>query len=168
MVNGSILGGYASAPSAFGPWSFQETTAAYGDVMQLSDGTRLEMGRRERPHLLLDARGEPRYLYTGVCPKGGGSMANETGHSFTAVQGCKTDDGTLVKQKSCGSTLSSMASAVPLGVPLKRGWNLGKTFQGCNNGCGPGESRSDPHNPNADWVFFSVVAVGFDWVRIPV
>ena len=96
MVNDSILGGYASAPSAFGPWSFQETTVEYGDEMQLSDGSRLEMERWERPHLFLDARGEPRDLYNGVSPKGGGTMANETGHCFTAVQGYKTDDGTLV------------------------------------------------------------------------
>ena len=73
-----------------------EDTVEYGDEMQLSDGSRLEMERWERPHLFLDARGEPRDLYNGVSPKGGGTMANETGHCFTAVHGCKTDDGTLV------------------------------------------------------------------------
>ena len=93
MVNTSVgLGGYASAPTAFGPWSFQEAAAVYDGDMRLSDGSRLVLGRRERPHLLLDAQQRPAYLYNGVCPAGRGSLdiagilANESGHCFTAVQ----------------------------------------------------------------------------------
>ena len=58
---------------------------------------------------------------------------------------------------SSPTSVAGSAAAAALGVPLKRGWNLGNTLEGC----APSE------NPNGDWVFKSVAAAGFDWTRIP-
>lgn len=63
--------------------------------------------------------------------------------------------GLLVASSPTG--VAGSAAAAALGVPLKRGWNLGNTLEGC----APSE------NPNGDWVFKSVAAAGFDWTRIP-
>ena len=57
----------------------------------------------------------------------------------------------------CGGLVAAGGQTASLGVPLKRGWNLGNTLEGCK----PSE------NPNGDWVFKSVAAAGFDWTRIP-
>jgi endoglucanase len=55
--------------------------------------------------------------------------------------------------------LSQLPAADGLGVPLRRGWNLGNTL----------DDWPLPYNQpvNADWVFEAVAAKGFDWVRIP-
>ena len=55
--------------------------------------------------------------------------------------------------------LSQLLAAAGLGVPLRRGWNLGNTL----------DDWPLPHNlpVDAEWVFESVAAKGFDWVRIP-
>jgi aryl-phospho-beta-D-glucosidase BglC (GH1 family) len=51
-----------------------------------------------------------------------------------------------------------MAATLPTAgsIKLGRGWNLGNTL----------ESTID--NPNGEWIFKTVKAKGFDWVRIPI
>jgi endoglucanase len=71
----------------------------------------------------------------------------------------KTDEGSKVTRGATwgASWGASLAMTQSLGVPLKRGWNLGNTLEGC----------SPSKNPNGEWVFETVAAAGFDWVRIP-
>ena len=87
---GNAFGVYATAPTAFGPWRFQEARVAYTNVLTFVDGTpSLQLDRRERPHLLLGDDGQPTHLYNGVCPRGSsynGPAAPGAGHCFTAVQ----------------------------------------------------------------------------------
>jgi hypothetical protein len=66
---GNAYGGYANAPTPFGPWKFQEGRVAYTGHVQLENGSSLgSLQRRERPHLLLSATtGHPTHLYNGVC-----------------------------------------------------------------------------------------------------
>lgn len=86
---GNAYGAYATAPSPFGPWAFQEARVAYTATVHFSDGTSTCLDRRERPHLLLNDKGLPTHLYNGVCPKGnknGGQKVWEPNHCYTMVQ----------------------------------------------------------------------------------
>lgn len=61
--------------------------------------------------------------------------------------------------------LAATSAAAGLGVPLKRGWNLGNTLDVTD----PWHCTHPPFagRPDAKWVFESVAAAGFDWARIP-
>ncbi len=103
--DGNAYGAYASAPTPFGPWRFQESRVAYHGLIEFSDGTSMCMKNRERPHLLLDkVSGRPTHLYNGVCPESGygnhtapKGFGNGSDHCFTFVQriASKTDDQSL-------------------------------------------------------------------------
>ena len=86
---GNAYGAYATAPTAFGPWQFQEAQAAYNNILSFAGGSKLELDRRERPHLLIGSNGIPTHLYNGVCPcksSYNGPATPGGGHCFTAVQ----------------------------------------------------------------------------------
>lgn len=103
--DGNAYGAYASAPTPFGPWRFQESRVAYHGLIQFTDGSSMCMKNRERPHLLLDkVTGRPTHLYNGVCPETGygnhkapKGFGNGSDHCFTFVQriASKTDDLSL-------------------------------------------------------------------------
>eukprot|EP00039_Didymoeca_costata_P021969 m.345862 g.345862 ORF g.345862 m.345862 type:complete len:523 (-) comp27463_c0_seq1:96-1664(-) len=86
--SGNAFGGYATAPSPFGPWKFQETQVAYDNVVHFNNGSTAYLDRRERPKLLLDDDGVPQYLYNGVCPNGTheSGPSDPGGHCYTLVQ----------------------------------------------------------------------------------
>lgn len=69
------VGGYAQSltSDAYGPWILQtDSEPVYTTFIQFNDGSNTTLSRRERPKLLLDSvTGEPRYLYTAVCPSQG-------------------------------------------------------------------------------------------------
>ena len=46
-------------------WTLQNTNA-YTTTVTLMNGAQINSGRRERPHLLFNALGEPEYLYTSL------------------------------------------------------------------------------------------------------
>ena len=82
-------GAYANAPTPFGPWHFQEARVVYNGHVELTNGKSLgKLGRRERPHLLLNKQGVPTHLYNGVCLGDDGYNQNSAGHDhcFTFVQ----------------------------------------------------------------------------------
>ena len=88
--SGNAYGVYARAPTPFGPWQFQENAVVYDNILTFSGGETapLAMDRRERPHLLFDAGGNPTHLYNGVCPAGNvyGEPGTQPHHCFTSVQ----------------------------------------------------------------------------------
>merc|ERR1712032_1809529 len=94
---GNAYGVFASAPTAFGPWSFQESAVAYANVVADTAGGSTVMIRRERPKLLLDeTTGEPAFLYNGVCPVGNTEKTPAgPNHCYTNVQPVR-----LKKQKT--------------------------------------------------------------------
>ena len=97
MVNRTVgssngYGFYAEAPSAFGPWLVQETRVLYTSTVPLTNGSTMELLRRERPKLVLDSMGRPLHLFNGVCPIGShqAGPGDPGGHCFTMRQSVKT------------------------------------------------------------------------------
>ena len=63
-------------------WSY--SGAAYSNVVQFTDGDRVELVRRERPHLVFDDGGALVALVNGVIAPGESGANNDA--SFTLVQ----------------------------------------------------------------------------------
>ena len=75
------VGGHAASKDGR-TWHYI-SAAAYNTTVQYEDGTQVTYARRERPELVLDERGHPAFLVTGVVERGGEGMADR---SWTLVQ----------------------------------------------------------------------------------
>lgn len=143
-------------------WTLSGT--AWGNVVEFEDGERYEFSRRERPHLIFTDPDNPSKitgLTTGVMYEEA-APASRPGEDacYTLLQkvSSKTDDVPAASDIQAGDeNLVMLPLSTGAGVLLKRGWNLGNTLEGC----------SPSTNPNGEWVFETVAAAGFDWVRIP-
>eukprot|EP01062_Namystynia_karyoxenos_P004557 TRINITY_DN11615_c0_g1_i1.p1 TRINITY_DN11615_c0_g1~~TRINITY_DN11615_c0_g1_i1.p1 ORF type:complete len:447 (+),score=130.53 TRINITY_DN11615_c0_g1_i1:120-1343(+) len=71
--------GHAYSRSLKGPWTLS-TEPPFPRHIPLRGGGRVELRRRERPRIVFDAQGNPRYFYTGVQP------IEKNSFSYTAVQ----------------------------------------------------------------------------------
>ena len=77
-----------SRTGAAGSWTFS-TTKAYDNKIQYEDGSVHMPARRERPHVLFNAAGEPTHLYTSIQDKWkSGNELND--HTYTHVQAIRT------------------------------------------------------------------------------
>jgi hypothetical protein len=90
FVKGAV-GGHAFSRDG-SSWTFASKAngflqdGAYSRVVTLANGTRLTLDRRERPHLLLDAAGNPAYLTNGVSlTQFNRTWANLADWTYTAV-----------------------------------------------------------------------------------
>ena len=82
--------GYSHTGAA-GTWTFSPTKA-YDNRIEFQDGSVSTPARRERPHMLLSASGEPTHLYTSVQDKWPTASALND-HSYTHVQEIRTATG---------------------------------------------------------------------------
>jgi hypothetical protein len=75
---------HAFARSFTGPWSMHTSSIPYNSTVAFSDGTVVSYEKRERPHIVWGAAGNPQFLVTGVViPQG---QHGYSGRSFTLVQ----------------------------------------------------------------------------------
>ena len=67
-ANTSLAGRHAFSRNGI-DWTLSETPA-YSSTVRFANGSSVTYVRRERPHLVFDARGDPIALVNGVCEKG--------------------------------------------------------------------------------------------------
>ena len=70
----------AATPSAATATGGRSPRATYTTTVEFADGSSKQYARRERPHLVLNAAGDPAFLTNGV------QESWDSDHSYTLVQ----------------------------------------------------------------------------------